>query len=179
MPRHLAAMKGGGAGDPAAAAGGDEPQREAAFACAVWELHSHIFLSYEGAAGWCRLLGLRPRLAEVEAEVLQAPGRTAQDPAVVSVLLLELCLYFLLYSEAANLRHTPELLWFLFWAAAHSDTMQRLCRNSAALTSPASGPGGLQLENARQRRLAMRNTLQVRREVVFAIDGYRMDGRCF
>ncbi|PNW85415.1 hypothetical protein CHLRE_03g185350v5 [Chlamydomonas reinhardtii] len=160
MPRHLAAMKGGGAGDPAAAAGGDEPQREAAFACAVWELHSHIFLSYEGAAGWCRLLGLRPRLAEVEAEVLQAPGRTAQDPAVVSVLLLELCLYFLLYSEAANLRHTPELLWFLFWAAAHSDTMQRLCRNSAALTSPASGPGGLQLENARQRRLAMRNTLQ-------------------
>ncbi|KAG2442515.1 hypothetical protein HXX76_002601 [Chlamydomonas incerta] len=175
MPRHLgptsssggdgrrdsAEGKGscGGGSGPAAAAEGDAQRREAAFACAVWELHSHIFLSYEGAAGWCRLLGLRPRLAEVEAEVLQAPGRTAEDPAVVSVLLLELCLYFLLYSEAANLRHTPELLWFLFWAAAHSEAMQRLCRNSAALTLPASA-GGLQLHNARQRRLAMRNTLQ-------------------
>ncbi|KAG2448283.1 hypothetical protein HYH02_006867 [Chlamydomonas schloesseri] len=190
MPRHLAACahssssssSGGGSGsmegkggscgggghsedDPAAAAataadGDATAQRDVAFACAVWELHSHIFLSYEGSAGWCRLLGVRPRLAEVEADVLQAPGRSAHDPAIVCVLLLELCLYFLLYSEAANLRHTPELLWFLFWAAAHSETMQRLWRSTAALTPPASAPGGLQLDNARQRRLAMRNTLQ-------------------
>ncbi|KAG2448290.1 hypothetical protein HYH02_006874 [Chlamydomonas schloesseri] len=188
MPRQLAASahsssssgggsdstegKGGSCGggghsedDPAAAAataagGYATAQRDAAFACAVWELHSHIFLSYEGSAGWCRLLGVRPRLAEVEADVLQAPGRSAHDPAIVCVLLLELCLYFLLYSEAANLRHTPELLWFLFWAAAHSETMQRLWRSTAALTPPASAPGGLQLDNARQRRLAMRNTLQ-------------------
>lgn len=34
--------------------------------------------------------------------------------------LEELALYFLLYSEAANLRHTPELLWFIFWVARNS-----------------------------------------------------------
>jgi len=34
--------------------------------------------------------------------------------------LEELALYFLLYSEAANLRHLPELLWFLFWVLRNS-----------------------------------------------------------
>ena len=32
----------------------------------------------------------------------------------------ELCLYWLIYSEAANLRHTPEMLWFIFHCAQHS-----------------------------------------------------------
>ncbi|GLC38942.1 hypothetical protein PLESTB_000464000 [Pleodorina starrii] len=127
------------------------PQRQdRAFARAVWDLHSHIFLSYEGAGGWCRKVGLSARPAAVEAEVL-SQQHGAADREVVALLLSELALYFLLYSEAANLRHTPELMWFLFWAAVHSPAMERLWR------------GGLrpeqQLSNARQRRLAMRNSL--------------------
>jgi hypothetical protein len=34
--------------------------------------------------------------------------------------LEELALYFLLYTEAANLRHLPEALWFLFWVLRNS-----------------------------------------------------------
>jgi hypothetical protein len=129
-----------------------EPQhQEAAFARAVWELHSHIFLSYEGAGGWCRQVGLAARLAAAEAEVLSS-RHAAADREVVQLLLSELALYFLLYSEAANLRHTPELMWFLFWAAVHSPAMERLWREGL---QPAQ-----QLSNARQRRLVMRNSLQ-------------------
>jgi hypothetical protein len=39
-------------------------------------------------------------------------------------LLEELSLYFLMYSEGANLRHTPEALWFLFWCLRNSHTRQ-------------------------------------------------------
>jgi hypothetical protein len=35
-------------------------------------------------------------------------------------LLEELALYFLMYSEGANLRHTPEALWFIFWCLRNS-----------------------------------------------------------
>lgn len=35
-------------------------------------------------------------------------------------LLEELALYFLVYSEGANLRHMPEGLWFLFWVLRNS-----------------------------------------------------------
>ena len=34
--------------------------------------------------------------------------------------LEELALYFLLYTEGANLRHLPEGLWFLFWVLRNS-----------------------------------------------------------
>ena len=34
--------------------------------------------------------------------------------------LEELALYFLLWSEAANLRHLPECLWFLYWILRNS-----------------------------------------------------------
>lgn len=39
-------------------------------------------------------------------------------------LLEELSLYFLMYSEGANLRHTPEALWFLFWCLRNSHEKQ-------------------------------------------------------
>ncbi len=39
-------------------------------------------------------------------------------------LLEELALYFLMYSEGANLRHTPEALWFLFWCLRNSHEKQ-------------------------------------------------------
>ncbi len=34
--------------------------------------------------------------------------------------LQELAMYLLLYTEAANLRHLPECLWFMFWAMRNS-----------------------------------------------------------
>lgn len=35
-------------------------------------------------------------------------------------LLEELSLYFLVYTEGANLRHTPEALWLIFWLLRNS-----------------------------------------------------------
>ncbi|GLC72072.1 hypothetical protein PLESTF_001201000 [Pleodorina starrii] len=130
-------------------------QQETAFARSVWELHSHIFLSYQGDGGWCRQVGLAPRRAALEAEVLSSSQRGAADGEVVAALLAELALYFLLYSEAANLRHTPELMWFLFWAAAHSAAFERLWKDGLT-QRPAERE---QLRNARARRVAMRNAL--------------------
>ncbi|GIL42993.1 hypothetical protein Vafri_805, partial [Volvox africanus] len=124
-------------------------QQEMAFARAVWELHSHMFLPYEGGGGWCQQVGVSAWPAEMALEVLSR--HRATDREVVQLLLSELALYFLLYSEGANLRHTPELMWFLFWSAVHSPNMERLWREGLR---PEQQPN-----NARQRRLAMRNLL--------------------
>ncbi|KAG2499845.1 hypothetical protein HYH03_002136 [Edaphochlamys debaryana] len=128
-----------------------EQRRAVAFARAVWELHSHIFLPYEGERGWCRQVLLAPRPADTEKEVL-CGALAADSEEVVGLLLLELCLYFLVWSEAANLRHTPELLWFLFWAARHGAAVDGLARQGLRPEQ--------RLSNARQRRLAMRNAMQ-------------------
>lgn len=48
--------------------------------------------------------------------------------------LADLALYFLLYSEGANLRHMPECLWFLFWLLQHSQ------RRGAALPPAGEQP---------------------------------------
>jgi len=34
--------------------------------------------------------------------------------------LQEMAMYLLLYTEAANLRHLPECLWFMFWIMRNS-----------------------------------------------------------
>lgn len=50
--------------------------------------------------------------------------------------LEELALYFLLYTEAANLRHLPEALWFLFWIlrnSPHKMAQARLARDIFSL----------------------------------------------
>ena len=39
----------------------------------------------------------------------------------------DLCLYWLLYTEAANLRHTPEMLWFIFFTAHTSWQYKQVC----------------------------------------------------
>lgn len=39
-------------------------------------------------------------------------------------LLEELALWFLLYSEGANLRHVPETMWFLYWCMRNSHEKQ-------------------------------------------------------
>jgi 1,3-beta-glucan synthase subunit FKS1, domain-1 len=40
--------------------------------------------------------------------------------------LLDLALYFCLWTEAANIKHMPETLWFLFWAMRHSPQFQQI-----------------------------------------------------
>ncbi len=37
------------------------------------------------------------------------------DQRVIHGLLAELGLWFLIYTESSSLRHTPELMWFIYW----------------------------------------------------------------
>jgi 1,3-beta-glucan synthase len=62
------------------------------------------------------------------------------DARIIHGMLCELALFFLIYTESANLRHTPELLWFLFWCMNHSFVMLNLWRVGA----PYILPGGWQ-----------------------------------
>lgn len=71
-------------------------------------MHATIFQSYHDWAEHQRFQAF-PQ-AEVEntwARIPLSDGR-AGVPA-----LLDLCLYFCLWTEAANVRHMPEALWFL------------------------------------------------------------------
>lgn len=42
--------------------------------------------------------------------------------------LEELALYFLLHSEASNLRHLPECLWFIMWCMRNSGEKMKQAR---------------------------------------------------
>eukprot|EP00808_Paulinella_micropora_P006142 g12273.t1 len=65
------------------------------------ELHRKIFSNYRS---WCDYLSVNPQL-------LHTPNAARDnDDAIVQ----DLSLWFLLWGEAANLRHCPELLCFLF-----------------------------------------------------------------
>ena len=55
-------------------------------------------------------------------------------------------------SEAANLRHMPEGLWFFFWTMAHSPAMEALWM---------AGQPSLEPQDGRKRRVALRNQMQV------------------
>ena len=77
---------------------------------ALFELHSTIFKSYE--VNWTKLVGLTHRTAGAQ-QVLDT--HAFSDPRAANGLLSELALYFLIYTEASSLRHTPELLWFIYW----------------------------------------------------------------
>jgi len=52
---------------------------------------------------------------------------------VLHGLLCELSLYLLIYTEASSLRHTPELLWFLYWCMNHSYVMHELWKSGLPL----------------------------------------------
>lgn len=41
------------------------------------------------------------------------------DETVVCGMLTELALYYLIYTESSSMRHTPELLWFIYWCCNH------------------------------------------------------------
>jgi hypothetical protein len=79
----------------------------------VFRLHATIFQGYRD---WCRHVDLPERIPELALEELRKQGEAVEW----EYLLEELALYFLMYSEGANLRHTPEALWFIFWCLRNS-----------------------------------------------------------
>eukprot|EP00775_Hariotina_reticulata_P008714 gene8714-8895_t len=73
---------------------------------AIADVHAEYFEEYRL---WHRQLelGELPLVSGIRADSVQAPTAPLQ--------LLELALWFLIYTEAANLRHTPHLLFLIFY----------------------------------------------------------------
>eukprot|EP00798_Chlamydomonas_sp_ICE-L_P008247 gene8247-1516_t len=116
------------------------------FGRALLELHSTIFYSYE--VQWCKHVQLPVRV-KTRTEVLrEAPF---WHDTVIHGLLCELCLYFLIYTESANARHCPEILWFLYWCLSFSPVMETLWETPVAAS---------QYYRARQRQPQLRNKHQ-------------------
>ena len=102
---------------------------------AIAGLHAKVFENYEN---WVRRLGLLPRVDEKPTGVQMEDGLpylflanydvTISDFAsldegyawVHNAQLQRLTLYSLLHGEAANLRHLPECLCYVFYGMAHS-----------------------------------------------------------
>ena len=85
------------------------------FVRAVFRLHAGIFQAYKD---WCTHVELLERLPQLEYKSLvKQRGETVLE---WEYRLEELVLYFLVYSESANVRHCPELIWFLFWILRNS-----------------------------------------------------------
>lgn len=95
------------------AAGTDEDR----WARSVYRLHATIFQGYRD---WCRHVDLPERISELTMEQLQKGGKVVEW----EYLLEELGLWFLLYSEGANLRHVPETMWFIYWCLRNSHEKQ-------------------------------------------------------
>ena len=99
------------------------------FERSIYRLHAAIFQAYRD---WCNHVDLVPRLPQLEWEaVCEARGNVVEW----EYLLEELALYFLIFSEAANLRHMPEALWFVYWIVRNSQN-----RIAAVTGIPAEAP---------------------------------------
>ena len=92
---------------------GTSPQEDAhrtlAFNQAVWRLHATTFAPYYDWAQHQRFEAF-PKADEANWKQLPIYEERTSLPA-----LLDLCAYFCLWTEAANVKHMPEALWFLFW----------------------------------------------------------------
>jgi hypothetical protein len=100
-------------------AGGSNPrvdswppqQQRLGFGKAVWRLHSTIFAPY-------RVWADHQRVADFPEKQVSSMWEGPLDGHHQMVTgLLDLCVYFCLWTEAANLKHMPESLWFLYWCA--------------------------------------------------------------
>ena len=102
---------------------------EEKFVRAVYRLHAGIFQAYRD---WCNHVCLLERLSQLEytSMVKERPGILEWE-----YLLEELALYFLIYTEAANVRHCPELVWFLYWIMRNSAK-----RAASVMGLPSSHP---------------------------------------
>lgn len=78
---------------------------------AAWRLHAAIFDSYED---WCRHQNVEPWPGKEG----PAPKVALSDERAGIPALLDICLYFCLWTEAANIKHMPECMSFLFWCVS-------------------------------------------------------------
>ncbi|KAG2500461.1 hypothetical protein HYH03_002028 [Edaphochlamys debaryana] len=131
---------------PEGAAPGSVPH----LAAAARQLHA---LSFQPYATWLRAakLPVPPKLERAApAPKAAGPAPAASVPPVLSLHddLGDLALWWLLHTESANLRHTPEALWFLFYCASASD-------EAAAVLGPRD-PGALEAFFGRLASLVVR-----------------------
>jgi hypothetical protein len=72
----------------------------------------------------------------------------------------------IIVAEGANLRHMPEVLWFLYWCHVHSAPFAHLCERegATAVSTMAFNPGVRHAPGATLRdwRVHCRSTYQVR-----------------
>ncbi|GFR52418.1 hypothetical protein Agub_g14990 [Astrephomene gubernaculifera] len=136
----------------------DTPADLAGLACAVRDLHGTIFQTYKT---WLKAAKLRPA---------KRPAHSQPNADSLHYELADLALYWLVYSEAANLRHTPEMIWFIYYCAQSSWQAKqvlfhlRLHHGALAALSQqpwlaALGPGltrAVQALHARYRRTSAR-----------------------
>ncbi|KXZ43170.1 hypothetical protein GPECTOR_99g805 [Gonium pectorale] len=123
---------------------GDDSDDER-FGKALFEFHSVIFYSYE--MQWTKMQRLSPRPQRFTDELRE---RVFSDQHITNGLLSELALYFLIYTEAANMRYCAEGMWWIFWVMNHSYVMAEIWNEGPPNRSP----------NARDRLPQLRNTFQ-------------------
>ncbi|KAL6746906.1 hypothetical protein V8C86DRAFT_1430973 [Haematococcus lacustris] len=118
------------------------------FAKALFELHTNIFYSYEQQ--WTKLVNLSWRTYAAQQFL---DSYSYSDPRVIHGLLCELGLWFLIYSESSSMRHTPELMWFLYWCMNHSDIMLDFWHKDLPPLEPACRERRIELRNLHQHRI--------------------------
>ncbi len=139
---------------------------EEKFVRAVFRLHGGIFQAYKD---WCSHVDLMERLPELEYG--RCVSKRGESVLEWEYRLEELALYFLIYTEAANIRHCPELLWFLFWILRNS-----LDRASAVMGISANDPrSAYQAVYSEEHRAIIRKQEHLRHRHHEMIDTLRRD----
>ena len=87
---------------------------DSAFHAAVHELHDKIFGNYRH---WRGHLGLPAEDSDTAPKRRPSSPHASYDDLATNEQLHELMLFHLIWGEAANLRHTPECLCFIFYCA--------------------------------------------------------------
>eukprot|EP00892_Ulva_mutabilis_P001697 jgi/Ulvmu1/11528/UM078_0017.1 len=102
-----------------------------AFGNAVWRLHVSMFSPYED---WVTHQRFHPFPHD------SWKKDSTASPKTIMAALLDLSAYFCLWTEAANLRHMPESIWFFYWSMQHSPNFEQL---SEQLVGSSSKQGEL------------------------------------
>ena len=141
---------------------GDEEK----FVRAVFRLHGGVFQAYKD---WCGHVELLERLPELEYR--RCVERRGESVLEWEYRLEELALYFLVYTEAANIRHCPELVWFLFWILRNSTQ-----RASTVMGISANDPSSAyQAVYSEEHRAIIRKQVHLRNKYDQQIEGMRRD----
>ena len=86
---------------------------EASLRIAIHELHTHVFANFEH---WRKHLQL-PMPDGGQLKTPKGTDKEADAAYLCNLRLYELMLFFLIYGEAANVRHLPEAMCFIFYCA--------------------------------------------------------------